>query len=189
MVLQDQANPAAEAPHAERRRDAGARDDEPKRVRQTTLEVFEPTWTASHTAGIQHLQQMAGGRLWTPRKVEDWMPMPVINEIQGKVQRIVDFFTRKRPTGYVEPNKQTEVDQNAADFGDALLRQLWLAGDEDEKMDELATWLVTTGNCFKKHMIDTTIMQAARVPKLAVQDEPVLNVAGQPIISQATGCP
>lgn len=158
--------------------------EEPKRVRQATLEIFEPLWTKCllYLAGIQHLQPMIGGRAWSPRKAQDWVPLPVINEIQPKVQRIVDFFTRKRPTGYVEPMRQTEVDINAAELGDRILESLWIKGDEDEKQDELATWLATTGNAFKRTYMDTTVMGAARVPKFIEAQEPVLNAAGMPIM-------
>lgn len=158
--------------------------NEPRRVRQATLEVFEPLWTKCllYTAGIQHIQQFTGGRTWGAKKSQDWLPLPVINEIQPKVQRIVDFFTRKRPTGYVEPNRQTEVDINAAELGDAILKSLWLKGDEDDKTDELATWMAITGNAFKKHYIDTTKMEAAQVPLFLEQEEPLLNVMGQPVM-------
>lgn len=156
---------------------------EPRRVRQATLETFEPLWTKCilFTAGIQHIQQIAGGRTWSTKKYQDWMPLPVMNEIQPKVQRIIDFFTRKRPTAYVEPNKQTEVDVNAAELGDAILKALWLSGDEDDKQDELATWLAVTGNAFKRHYIDTTTRGSVRVPRFTEAPEMLLDASGQPI--------
>lgn len=158
--------------------------DEPMKVRQVQLEIFEPLWTKCilYAAGIQYITQLAGGRQWQVKKAQDWLPLPVTNIIQPKVQRAVDFFTRKRPTCYVEPARRTEEHITAAEIGDALIEDLWIRNGEDDKQDELATWLVTTGNAFKKTFIDTTIMSKLRVPQYEMTQEPILDGNGQPVI-------
>lgn len=154
--------------------------EEPKRVREVTLQTFEPLWTKCilYAAGIQHLSQLISSGTWEPRRVEDWLPLPVINKIQSKVQRAVDFFTRKRPTGHIEPKSRSESDLDAAELAEQIQKHLWALNDEDELLDEAAVWLITTGNCFKRHFIDTTARSAHRTMQFDVLDEPLLGVDG-----------
>lgn len=158
--------------------------DEPRRVRQVTLETFEPLWSKCilYCAGIQHIKYLSATRIWQPKKVEDWVPLPVINQIQNKVQRAVDFFTRNRPTCYVEPNSRSETDLDAAELAEQIQKHLWSTNDEDDQYDEIATWLITTGNAFKKAFIDTTTRSASKTPRYVASEEPLIGASGQPII-------
>lgn len=165
--------------------------EDAKRVRQYTIEMFEPIWTRCvlYAAGIQHLRYIRSSRTYERRKVEDWKPQPTINIIQPKVQRVIDFFTRNRPTAYVDASSKSEEDQNAAKLGDSVLDSIVKAQHLEMHLDEIATWMVVTGNGFAKTYLDKTARQAARVMQFEETDEPVLDAMGMPILSQLTGMP
>lgn len=161
--------------------------EEAKRVRLATLEAFEPIWTKAilFTAGIQHLRYLTTSRQFEPRKVEDWMPLPVINHCQNKVQRIVDFFTRHRPAAFVRPNSNKELDKRASELGDNVREYLWDLNGEDDNYDEAATWLVTTGNTFKRNFMDGSLMHSVQMPRYNMTMEPVVDpITGEPVLDE-----
>jgi hypothetical protein len=165
--------------------------EEGKRIRQYTVELFEPIWTRSilYTAGIQHLRFIKTSKSYQRQKHEDWLPQPVINIIQPKVQRVVDFFTRNRPTLYVDPTTRSEEDRKSARLGDKCLSNIWDKNQMDAKIDEVATIMITTGNAFTKTFIDTTLRNAVNMPNYIESDEQILGPDGQPIMNQMTGQP
>jgi hypothetical protein len=164
--------------------------DEPRRVRTQTLEAFEPIWTRSilYTAGVQHLHYLHQTRQFKPRPHEDWMPMPVINVIQPKVERVVDFFTRNRPSAYVVPKSKEEDDRHAAKHGEHVLANLWDLNNDDEKYNEASHWNVVTGNVLKRHLMDSTIQALQSTPEYQFLDEPLMDERG-PVINTMTGQP
>jgi len=157
--------------------------EEAKRVRLATLEAFEPIWTKEilFCAGIQHLRFVSASRQFEPARREDWMPLPVFNHIQPKVQRIIDFFTRNKPGAFVEANSKKETDRQAAEVADMVREHLWDLNDEDMNYDEAATWMVITGNVFKKTYIDTSLKKRVRVPKFNVTEDPITDSMNQMI--------
>lgn len=163
--------------------------EEPKRTRMATLQSFEPIWTKCilYTAGIQHLRQLVISDMWTPKKVEDWIPLPVINYIQPKVMRAIDFFAGESPTCTVDPKTRSEQDVAAAELAEAVREYLWQRLDEDEQLDEAAAWYVTVGNVFKKTYIDTTLRARMKLPRMIEMPEPLLDENQQPIVNPMTG--
>lgn len=165
---------------------------EPKRVRYYTMEAYERLWTRCilYTAGVQHLQPLDNySRTFVPKRAEEWVPMPVINKIQAKVARGLDFFTRNRPTGYIEPLSASVEDKDASDLAESVQNYLWLRLEEDDLYEEAANWLLTTGNTFRKSYVDTSLKFRYRIPQFVESNEPVMGADGQPIINPMTGQP
>jgi hypothetical protein len=155
--------------------------EEVKRVRTVQLYSYEPMWVRCilYTAGIQHLRYLPTTRSFEPVRQQDWMPYPVINMIQSKVERAVNFFTHSRPAGGCVPNGDHEDDKEAAKHGDRILKFIHEEQNEAEKLDEAANWLVVTGNTFKKVYAD----QNSPIPA------PVMNIKREPLIDPNTGNP
>lgn len=165
---------------------------EPLRVREYTLETFERIWTKCilYTAGIQHLRQVDNmSRTWRAEATNEWLPMPVVNYIQAKVERATDFFTRNRPTGYVIPNSDDQDDVDAAELAEQVQRYIWQITESDEVYDEAVAWLLTTGNTFVKQFFDVSARPRIKTAQFVETEEPVQDAQGQPIISQVTGLP
>ncbi len=169
--------------------------EEAKRTRLATLEAFEPIWTRSilYTASVQHLQFISAQRQWVPQKREDWMPQPVVNIIQPKVQRIVDFFTRNKAKATIQPNTNEQDDIDAAKHGEHVLDHLWELNKTNELYNEAAHWLVICGNVFKRSMMDnaahlsipTTDYKITKEPMMDEQTGgPLLGMDGQPILTE-----
>jgi hypothetical protein len=165
--------------------------DEAKRTRLATLEAFEPLWTKAilFCAGVQHLRYISSSRNFEPTRYEDWMPMPVFNFIQAKVQRIIDFFTRNDPTAYIQPIDRTEVNRRAAEIGENVREYLWDFNQEPDNFDEAATWAAVTGNVFKRIYVDGSLKNARRIPKVSVSEEPILDPMTGEIIMGFDGQP
>jgi len=165
--------------------------DEAKRVRLATLEAFEPVWTKAilFCAGVQHLRYISASRNFEPTRYEDWMPMPVFNFIQSKIQRIIDFFTRNDPTAMVDPIDKTELNREAAKLGETVRSYLWEYNDEPDNFDEAATWAAVTGNAFKRNYIDGSMRNSRRVPKVMVSEEPILDPMTGELVMQPDGQP
>lgn len=158
--------------------------EQAKRVRRATMESFEPTWTKCilFAAGVQHLRYLQTTNAWDRQKVEEWIPQPVINYIQSKVQRIVDFFTRAAPDAQVDPNTRQETDRKAAELAEVIRQYLWERNDTEEALDEFVTWMVTTGNAFKRSYIDSRARSRVRMPRYTIGFEPLLDLEGNPVI-------
>jgi len=160
--------------------------EEVKRVRTIQLYSYEPMWVRCilYSAGIQHLRYLPTTRSFEPQRQQDWMPYPVINMIQSKVERAVNFFTASRPAGGCVPNGLHEDDREAAKHGDRILRFIYDDQNEQEKLDEAANWLVVTGNAFKKVYADQNT--PIPTPTVGVSREPLLHPeTGQPVVNQA----
>lgn len=165
--------------------------EEARRVRTTTLDSFEAIWSRAilYTAGVQHLRFIANARTFEPTKEDEWVPLPVHNFIQPKVQRIVDMFTRNAPGLYVEANSRNMDDVNAADLGSKVIRSIHDKNRMAEKLDLAVSWATVTGNAFSKSFIDTTNRIARKVPRYREVEEPVLDFDQQPVINTNTGQP
>lgn len=162
-----------------------AKLEEVRRVRTITLDSYEPLWLRAilYCAGVQHLRYLPSSRQFEPRKEEDWMPFPVVNYIQNKVQRAVDFFTRNRPRGHCVPAGDHEDDREAAEHGDLILRHLARENDDEEKLDEAAVWMLTTGNVFWKTWAHENAPNLP-MPAFDVEREPLLDPEGQPVVDE-----
>jgi hypothetical protein len=159
--------------------------DEPKRVRSRMLDELGPTWERNilYAAGIQHLVYDSARKGYKKRQVQEWMPLPVENHIQVKVQRTVDFFTRNRPEGEVTPNSTRQHDIDGAEIAEKVRRHAWDLNGEDDNLDLAANWLIITGNVWAKDWLDTTRRAALRLPRYQEIDEPVMDPqTGQPIL-------
>jgi hypothetical protein len=128
----------------------------------------------------QHLRYLPTSRQFEPKKEEDWLPYPTVNMIQSKVQRATDFFTRNRPVGYCVADGDHEDNRRAAKHGDNILRYISEDQDDEEKLDEAATWMLITGNTFWKTIADSHT--PAPNPTVAVSKEPLLGPDGEPIL-------
>ena len=169
--------------------------EEAKRTRLATLEAFEPIWTRSilYTAAVQHLQYVSAQRQWTPQKYDDWMPQPVVNIIQPKVQRIVDFFTRNKAKATVQPNTNEQDDIDAAKHGEYVLDHLWELNKTNELYNEAAHWMVICGNVFKRNMMDNSANLSVPTTDYRISKEPLmdertgkalLGADGQPVMTE-----
>ncbi len=157
--------------------------DEPKKIRRYTLDALGPNWERSilYASGVQHLIYDQLTKSYRKQRQQDWVPLPVENHVQGKVQRAVDFFTRNRPQGEVVPNSNGQDDVDAAELAEQARKDNWDRNDRDSDLREAAHWLVTTGNVFDKTHLDTTLRSAIRLPRLTESMEPVLDEMGQPV--------
>lgn len=165
--------------------------DEAKRTRLATLEALEPQWTRQilYCAGIQHLRFLSTQQSYEPVKAEDWMPLPSINYIQAKVQRAVNFFTGSKPVGHVLAPSEHEDDKEAAEYARQVVDHLNQINGDQDKLDEAATWLVTTGNCFWKTFADASGV-AVPEPQMNIQTEPLMDdQTGGPAVDPETGLP
>jgi hypothetical protein len=163
--------------------------EEANRVRTVQLYSYEPLWVRCilYCAGIQHLRYLPTTRSFEPLRQQDWMPYPVINMIQSKVERAVNFFTHSRPAGGCIPEGQHEDNKEAAKHGDKILKFIHEDQNEAEKLDEAANWLIVTGNTFKKVYADQN--SPIPMPTVGITREPLLHPETQQPVMNRAGLP
>lgn len=98
--------------------------------------------------GAQWLQKGSGGR-WEKRNLPKFFPKAITNKIAEKFGDLVNQLVQggRVPIAYV-PASDDEKDLGIAAVGEKVREVMYTEAECDEKMVDMASWLIATGNVF-----------------------------------------
>lgn len=129
--------------------------------------------------GIQWLRYDAGLRMLQPVEAPAWVPQPVNNEVQPRVDRLQAQFTKGAPSTRVRANTSEPRDRAAAKIGDAFLAHADDVVGEDEKRDMASQTVLLTGNVVSRESFNPRRGPTVQMPELALTSEPMLRPVAQ----------
>lgn len=112
--------------------------------------IFERDWYRNvlYFAGNQYITYSRSRRMWMPRQLPDWFPRRVTNRFAEKINDIVATLTMRKPEFSFTPTSSDTKSVAMANVGSRIERVLWKEAGLAAKLQELAGWMVTTGNAF-----------------------------------------
>lgn len=98
--------------------------------------------------GAQWLKKGSGGR-WEKRKLPSYFPKAITNKLGEKYGDLVNQLVQagRVPIAYT-PRTDDEKDLGIAEIGEAIREVMYTEAECDEKMVDMASWLIATGNVF-----------------------------------------
>jgi hypothetical protein len=86
---------------------------------------------------------------WRPRSLPAWFPRAQTNKFMEKFNDIVAQLVQGKPVPITYlPATSDEADIATAEVGERLREVIYQEADIENKEEEIASWLVATGNAF-----------------------------------------
>lgn len=161
-----------------------------KDVGRKTKQNFEKDWYLSvlFFVGRQWLNYDKTKKEWVDDNLDKWYPRPVTNKFASSAKALKALLTQQTPRVIVSPSSDSEEDLATAEIGDAMVDILDEESGIDQARNEIASWIILTGNGFYHNFYYTDAnMGSISIPKFQCSECQEMSSADE--VEEDESCP
>lgn len=171
-------------------RSADDMDHEARKILEESYDKFDPTKLALEQQWLQNIAFTTGYQYhqWSDalkgliyQDTPAWRVKDVRNMIRPHVERRIAYMTGFTPKFMVRPNSTDIGDIQAARVAGKIVQSYYALLEMNERLHELAHWIVTCGNAFLRVGWDATAGDRFVGPEFDEVGNPLMDDEGLPI--------